>query len=277
MFVLEPIFHKTIWGGDRLVEIYGEQASKLGHLYSLRCNDESANVILNGKYAGRRLFDVIGQYPLSIAIVDAALDLSIQVHPGGDAAKYESYYFIDTPYSGCIYCGINNIPTNNICTAIENDALLPHIGQVSVQKESYVFVEPGTVHALTAGSFVYEIEQGEDNTYRMFDYNRVDADGYRRELHIEQAIGVLDASLTGVVRKFKPNTVITEKTYAIRLLNDITTYSNISPIYECFTLLTGDAIVDEISLKTGMSVLLEPGTKLERLDVNRCIVAWPTI
>jgi mannose-6-phosphate isomerase len=276
MYVLEPIFHKTIWGGGRFVGVYGEQAAGLGHLYSLRCNNSDSNVILNGKYAGRKLFDAIGAYPLSIALVDALRDLSIQVHPGGKSAKYESYYFIDAPKSGCIYCGLAGyISATDIRTAVESGSILPHISRVSVEQGDYICIEPHTVHALTSGSFVYEIEQGEDNTYRLFDYDRTDADGSRRELHIEQATSALDVSRKATTRKYQANAVIREKTYETRLLKDISSYVNHSAIYECLTLLSGVAVVADTSLKIGMSVLVEPGETLERLGIERCIAARP--
>jgi mannose-6-phosphate isomerase len=274
MLVLEPIFHKTLWGGNRLSGIYGEQATGLGHLYSFRCKPhERSNMILNGKYAGQLLFDVIGAYPLSIALDDAASDLSIQVHPGGDAAKYESYFFIDAPAAGYIYCGIENMTTPEIRAAAKAGTIAELIRRTPIVRGDYVYIAPRTVHALTAGSFVYECEYGEDNTYRLYDYNRTDADGNRRALQLEHAIGVLDTSLKPVIRKYLPGTAIAEKTYETRLLAGITGYINRRSTIECLTLLSGSAIVDGVSLKTGMTVILEPGEMLERLAVERCIVA----
>jgi len=273
MFVLEPIFHKTIWGGSRLVSVYGEQAEGLGHLYSLRCKDENSNVILNGKYAGKKLFNVIGEYPLSLAIVDAVQNLSIQVHPGGSSAKYESYFFIGAPKSGYIYCGIDDIVSDTIRTKIESGLILSHIGTVAVHNGDYIFIEPRTVHALTAGSFVYEIEQGEDDTFRLFDYNRTDSNGNKRGLQVEEAINVLESSSKAVACKYQPNTAIKEKTYTTKYLTNITAYANTESVCECLTLLSGEAIIDGVSLKTGMTVFLKPDEKIDSLKIEKCIVA----
>jgi mannose-6-phosphate isomerase len=273
MFILQPIFHKTIWGGDRFLGVYGEDARGVAHLYSLRCKDENSNIILNGKFAGRRLYDIIGAYPLSIALVDAAENLSVQVHPSGESAKYESYFFIDAPKSGSIYCGMAEIPRDEIRRLSENGAILQYIKQFAVQSGDYVFIEPCTVHALTAGSFVYEIEEGNDLTYRLFDYNRADAALAARELQIERAAEVLDSSKKAVVRKYRPNVPITEKTYETRLLTDVSAYYNHEPNDECLTLLSGDAVIDGIQLKTGMSVLLEPGESIENVSIERCVAA----
>lgn len=232
---------------------------------------------MNGKHAGKRLYDVIGAFPLSIALVDAEQDLSIQVHPDGDLAKYESYYFIEAPKSGRIYCGIDNLPPESIRAAIETNAILPRIGQIPIQPEDYVFIEPRTVHALSAGSFVYEIEHGEDNTYRLFDYNRVDADGNQRPTQVEQAMRWLDATLCATPRQYhqNQNTVIAEKTYVTKLLTDVTTVKNTESVYECLTLLSGNAAIDGVPLKIGMTVIIEPDEKLERLRIDKCILVRP--
>jgi len=277
VFILDPVFHKTIWGGNRLVNEYGEKAAGLGHLYSLRCKDKNSNIILNGKYAGKRIYDIIGEYPLSLAIVDAMQDLSIQVHPGGDSAKYESYFFIEAPKSGYIYCGIDNMSSRNTLSAIESDMILPHIGQVAVKKGDYIFIEPHTVHALTAGSLVYEIEHGEDNTYRLFDYNRSDTAGNKRSLQVQEAINVLEVSLKSTAFKYQPNTSIDEKTYTTKYLTNITAYTNAESSCECITLLSGAATIEGVPLKMGMTVFLEPNEKLEGLAIDQCIVARPLI
>ena len=276
MFVLEPIFHKEIWGGKRLMDIYGEQADGLAHLYSLKCKDKNSNIILNGKSKGRFLFDVIGAFPLQIAIVDAALDLSIQVHPDDPDAnlvKYESYYFIEAPESGYIYSGIKKLSADVILSAVETGIILQHIGKSPVKSGDYVFIEPRTVHALTAGSFVYEIEQGVDNTYRLFDYNRYCADGNKRLLQIDKAIDVLDPSRKAVVRVYQSNEIIAEQTYETQLLTNINEIENSGNTYECLTLLSGDTIIDGAGFKKGMTVIIEPGEKLELFEVEKCVLA----
>ena len=277
LFVLEPIFHRTIWGGARLVSVYGDKAIGLGHLYSLRCTDVGSNTILNGKYAGQRLFDIIGAYPLSIALVDAASDLSIQVHPGGELSKYESYFFINAPESGRIYCGIDDMPQSDIASLAETGSILPSIRQVPVQSAEYISIGPQTVHALTAGSFVYEIEQGEENTYRLYDYGRADNDGKMRDLQIGQAIRALDVTLTAEARRYPPNSAITEKTYSTQLLANIEDVENSGSVFGCLTLLSGRAVVDGVDMKTGMTVILAPNEKLEGLDIEKCILAYSLV
>jgi len=272
MYVLEPTFHHTIWGGNRLVNTFGAQANGLGHLYSLRSTDRDSNIILSGEFVGQRLFDVIGVYPLSIALVDARADLSIQVHPGGNQAKLESYYFIDAPDSGHIYNGFD-CPVENIRAAAEAGTIVSYIGKTRIQNGDYIHIEPYTVHALSAGSFVYEIEQGEENTYRLFDYNRKEADGSSRDLHVEQAIIVLDISRKAKAYKYQPGSSIIEKTFMTRLLTDIIDYKNNSTTYECLTLLSGCASIGGISMKTGMTVVLEPGEILEQLEIDKCMIA----
>ena len=128
----------------------------------------------------------------------------------------------------------------------------------------YVFVEPGTLHAITAGSLVYEIEEGSDFTYRFFDYDRVDASGNRRELHVAKATDALDIHLKSVVRTYGDGE-IREKTYATRLVADMHSYTNDSRMVECFTLVKGALSCDGQVVACGSTVMLWPG---ETLDVS---------
>ena len=275
MLVLEPMFHKTIWGGNRLDSVYGKKAEGLGHLYSVRAKKgERSNIILNGKYAGRTLYEVAGEYPLSIALVDAASDLSIQVHPGDVAEnKHESYYFIQAPSASYIYCGLCGIPAEGLRAACESGSVLPHIGQLPVKAGDYAYIGPGLVHALTAGSFVYEIEQGADKTYRLFDYNRKGDDGKPRCLHLEQALAVLNTATSPKRQVYQVGTEIGERTYATKLLGGLTAFENEGTEAVCITLLSGEAVLDGVTLKTGMSVVVEPKERLSGFYMEKCMAA----
>jgi mannose-6-phosphate isomerase len=289
MYVLEPIFHKTIWGGNRLVGIYGESAAGLAHLYSLRCNAKESNLVMNGRHAGRSLQDLIGIYPLSIAILDAASDLSIQVHPGGAAAKHESYYFMERPASGWIYCGMpshigglaegkGRDIADGIAESLQDGSFVGHVGHLAVEGGDYVHIAPGTVHAVTAGSLAYEIEQGEDNTYRLCDYGRIDSEGRQRELHIALGLKAVEPSAGAEARRYPLDVDdgIREETYATKLLTDICVYENGSNGMECFTLLEGAVEADGIAMKMGMTAILEPGERIGApATIKRAIVAKP--
>ena len=265
MFILQPIFHHDIWGGNRLVGIYGKDAEGLAHLYSVRCKSKDSNIVLNGKHKGHPLYDIIGEYPLSIALVDAAAHLSIQVHPGGKLSKLESYYFMESPDSGYIYCGLNS--------PITGEDVLSCVNKMQVKKGDYCTIKPGTVHALTAGSFVYEIEYGAGSTYRIYDYGRTDKAGKMRPLHIEQAMEVIDSSMQSSATQFPKNTVKIEDAYETNFLTDVSSFTNSEHGFCCLTVISGMAEVDGVLVRQGMTIMLEEGESIKNAGIAACIAA----
>ena len=143
---------------------------------------------------------------------------------------------------------------------------------LAVNKGDYVFVEPGTLHAITAGSLVFEIEEGSDFTYRFYDYNRVDAQGNPRELHVEKATSALDINLKSVVKAYNGQE-IREKTYSTKLINYINKYTNESATLECFTLVKGLLNADGIAVSPGSTILLWPGESLNTCQVQLAFVS----
>ncbi len=275
MFILEPVFHHTIWGGNRLVPYYGDKALRLGHLYSLRCFDRTANIILNGEHKGKCLYDIIGAFPLSIAVDDACDNLSIQVHPRGEGCKYESYYFLSTPDCGYIYAGIEGVSSERLAELSSSGEILQHLKRQPVSAGDYVFIMPQTVHALTAGSLVFEIEQGADVTYRLFDYNRLDERGDRRALQVDAAIAHVCSEQAAVTGRYTSGLPIREETYSTRLLSHIEGYQNESGRCQVLTMLSEGAWLSGIELKIGMSVLLMPEERIDGVTMEKCMLSEP--
>lgn len=279
MLVLEPICHETIWGGPRISRIAGVSSKKIGHLYSVFCREGISNRIMNGKWKNLCLNDAFPQwksefrmekyafFPLTLALTEADEHLSIQVHPDDAAAnalehqargKRESWYFLEPPAAGYIYNGC-------VCkNEAERDQFLSEgnyldmTDHLPIQAGDYVFVEPGTLHSITAGSLVYEIEEGADFTYRFYDFDRVDANGVPRELHIEKASTSLKTGYQSVVKHYHGTKWLDEETYSTRKLERVTVYQNGSQTIECFTFIQGQVICDEIQLMPGMTALLWP-------------------
>lgn len=294
LIVLEPIVHETIWGGPRIARLTGVPGEKTGHLYSVYCREGCSSRILNGKWQGKYLNDVfplwkeefhMGQYaffPLTVALTEADEHLSIQVHPDDAAAnaiehaargKRESWYFLEPPKAGYIYNGCR-CRTEEACEKlIQENRYLEMADTLPVKAGDYVFVEPGTLHAITAGSLVYEIEEGADSTYRFFDFERVDKDGNRRELHIEKARRALRMHQKSVVKHYDGENWIQEETYATRRLEQVTAYKNGSQTLECLTMIQGQAMCDGVPLAAGMTVMLWPGETLRTAAIRLAIVS----
>lgn len=293
MLVLDTICHETIWGGPRIARLANVSGNKIGHLYSVFCRQGVSNGILNGPWKGKTLNDVfplwradfqMGKYaffPLTLALTEADEHLSIQVHPDDGTAstiehnvrgKRESWYFIEGPQTGYIYNGC-------IC---KNEAereqflgkgnFLEMTDTLEVKAGDYVFVEPGTLHSMTAGSLVYEVEEGADYTYRFFDFDRTDANGRQRELHIEKASMALRIHKKSVVQHYHDSDWMEEETYSTRKLEHVTAYQNQSTTIECFTLIQGSVTCDGITMLPGMTALLWPQEAIYNADIQLAFV-----
>ncbi len=301
MLILKRIIHNTIWGGPKISRYTGVEGDSIGHLYSLYCREGISNEILNGPHQGKCLNEVfplikhdvgLAQYeyfPLTLALTEAQHNLSIQVHPDDRAAnalesrargKRESWYFIEAPLSGTIINGCTCRTADQMHEMIAQGAFMEMADTLPVQVGDYVFVEPGTLHAITAGSLVFEIEEGADFTYRFYDYDRTDAQGNKRELHLDKATTALNIQLKSAVRRYydKP---IQEKTYSTQLITNTTTadvpavniYTNESRTLECFTLVQGTLVADGTSVAPGSTLLLWPGESIDTHGVTLAFVS----
>ena len=279
MYVLEPIMHETIWGGQKLRGLYKNDCKRVGHLYSLYCRENTSNRVLNGASKNEFFNTVFNSikhrfnlrqyklFPLTIALTEACENLSIQVHPDDNIAdslehgargKRESWYFIDAPDSGYIYNGCFNHNKEEQKRMLSGSNFLANVRTLSVKCGDYVFIKPGTLHAITAGSLVYEIEEGGDYTYRLFDYNRIDEKGQLRELHVEKAFTALHTESRSEVKCYPVSGIITEETYSTHKIISADRYVNDSDSLECLTLVCGNYVCDSINVSDGMTVILLP-------------------
>jgi len=291
MFILGTIPHSTIWGGGRLKALRGDIDfdRDIGHLYSVISRGSFDSFIVSGNRAGesfseyfkrnRRRFGMgrFNSLPFSVALVDATLDLSIQVHPGAGTAdlngiegKLESYYFLDAPISGSIYNGCNVSTVDEVRSLVESGCSECVAGSLPVEVGDYVTVLPGTLHALTAGSLVYEIEENFDVTYRLYDFLRRDPEGRARDLQIEEALSVLDPSLKSCVRKYSESWIC-ERHYCTRFLSGADRYSNQTGTLNFFTLLAGNLVIDGVQASVGSTIVLEPNDGFELLGCSAII------
>ena len=292
MLILDTYEHETIWGGNRLS---GERGGKVGHLYSVITEDKMASKILNGPYAGTTFRDYFknnksdigmseySEFPFTVALVDANDDLSIQVHPNDKTAqllenkkygKNESWYFLDAPTSGRIYNGCVCKNKEELRAKIDEMKFDGLTDTLPVQTGDYIYIEAGTLHSLTRGSLVYEIEENCNLTYRFYDFNRKDDFGNNRETHIEKAFQVINVVKKSIAKKYLGAECITERRYSTQLLSNLTEYKNTGVDLACFTLLEGSFCLDGIEVVMGMSVLVLPG-EMFRCNAKKAIIARP--
>ncbi len=194
----------------------------IGESWELSAHPDGQSVIASGTFAGMYFGEFIEKYgeevvcwksssldrfPVLIKFIDAKNALSIQIHPDDDYAlenenefgKNEMWYVVDCEPGAYLYCGLKQDSSKEeIRERIENNTITEILNKIEVHKGDCVMVKAGTIHVIGAGILICEIQQNSNCTYRMYDYDRRDKFGNRRELHIDKAIDVVD------VKKYKP-------------------------------------------------------------------------
>jgi mannose-6-phosphate isomerase len=136
------------------------------------------------------------QFPLLIKLIDAKRDLSVQVHPGDELAlrdhgckgKNEMWYIIDADEGATITTGFKQALTPaEFDRHLAEGTILDVVNRTPSKPGDAFYIPAGQIHAIGAGNLLVEVQQSCDITYRVWDYNRRDADGNLRELHTEQA------------------------------------------------------------------------------------------
>jgi mannose-6-phosphate isomerase len=212
----EPYYRSMIWGGRKLARFlgknlpepgpYGESWEVSDHpVHRSRLATASAFGItvrqLMERHPRELLGPAVGKYaifPWLIKILDAQDTLSVQVHPDdeavkklwpGEGAKTEAWYVLDAAPGSRIYAGLNpGVGARQLREALAAGAVAECLHSFTPTKGDFVFLPAGTVHALGGGILLAEIQQTSDATFRMFDWNRRDAQGQLRPLHIEAGL-----------------------------------------------------------------------------------------
>ncbi|WP_152802531.1 type I phosphomannose isomerase catalytic subunit [Alkalibaculum sporogenes] len=295
MLILKGISVPTVWGGQKLYSYGGDKnITQLGQLYTVAANDGLSSIILNGKYKGDNLRNIYKsfpeifgksrytEFPLLIGFVDAKEDLSLQVHPdneycrkyeGKEIGKCESWIFLDQPANKYIYNGCKVKTKEAVQKNIDNTAWNNIIDTLSVEKDQYVYVEAGTLHALTSGSFVYEIQQSTNITYRFYDYDRIDSLGNKRPLQLNKALDVLDVMKRSEATDLKLGETKEEPYYSIKLCELQGQFKNDTDIFICVTLLEGRTTFEGVDLHKGMSFILFMGEEVAIENKLKCVIA----
>ena len=215
-FLLRPSGKDSLWGGRRLNDEFEKNIpmTPLAETWECSTHPDGPSWVVGGEFDGRTLADVLkehpeylgthpntnGELPILIKFIDAQNDLSIQVHPDDDYArihengqlgKTEMWYVLDATQDAKLTYGFRqNTKEETIRRALADGTVTKHLQQIPVRKDDLFFVTPGTVHAIGAGVLLAEIQQNSNLTYRLFDYDRVDQNGQKRPLHIDQAMAV---------------------------------------------------------------------------------------
>ena len=214
---LAPAGKDYLWGGTRLIEEYGKQLNlkPLAETWECSTHPDGPSVVLSGAYAGETLDAVIRRHPellgtkfrgrtelpILVKFIDAHRDLSVQVHPDdayaraheGQNGKIEFWYVLDAEADAQIVYGFEHAMTvRQLKDAIQKGTFERHLQKVPVKRGDTFYIPAGMVHAIGAGVLLVEVQENSNVTYRLYDYERVDKDGHKRELHFEKAVQVLN-------------------------------------------------------------------------------------
>ncbi|MGI9542582.1 MAG: type I phosphomannose isomerase catalytic subunit [Cyclobacteriaceae bacterium] len=217
----KPIFKEKMWGGQKIKTELGKDFSPLpncGETWEISGVEGNISQVAEGSLEGRCLPDLIEEYkeelvgkkvyqtygnefPLLVKFLDANLDLSIQVHPDDDLArerhngkgKTEMWYIFQADPGAKLIAGFNQpLTKEQYLKHLEDQKLDLILNQESVQADESYFIPAGRVHTIGKGLLLAEIQQTSDITYRIYDFDRVDDRGNKRELHTELALDAID-------------------------------------------------------------------------------------
>ena len=217
----KPIFKEKLWGGQKIKSILGKDFGDLancGETWELSGVQDNISIIRNGSYEGKSINDLIhefkgqllgekifdhfgNEFPLLIKFIDAAEDLSIQVHPDDELAKKrhngfgktEMWYILQSDEGAKLISGFNRQTTKEeYVSFFESGQLTDLLNEESVFTHDVFYLPAGRVHTIGKGNLLAEIQQTSDITYRIYDFDRVDKNGNKRELHVEEALDAID-------------------------------------------------------------------------------------
>lgn len=215
-FLLKPVGKDYLWGGNRLNQDFGKeiQMNPLAETWECSTHPDGPSVVASGMFEGQTLSEVIrqnpaflgshpktkGELPILIKFIDAKQNLSVQVHPddayaqtyeNGALGKTEMWYVLDAAKDASVIYGLRwDVDRETLRRSVETGTIRKYLQHVEIKKDDIFYIEAGTIHAIGAGALIAEIQENSNLTYRLYDYDRLDAGGYKRPLHVEKALEV---------------------------------------------------------------------------------------
>ena len=238
---MNPVFKDNLWGGNRLKTEYGKNTPYeiTGESWEVASHPNGESTVLCGEYSGKTIKELTvllkekflgdkvyrgddAKFPLLIKFIDAKQSLSVQVHPddkyasvneNGELGKTEMWYIMDAADGAGILYGFKDAISKDVFKkSIEQNTLLDYTYFAPCKKGDSFFIPAGTLHAIGEGILIAEIQQNSDTTYRIYDYDRRDAMGNPRELHIDKAVDVTELCPANVCNN-RSDSVIAECEY----------------------------------------------------------------
>lgn len=299
----KPILKSTIWGGNKIIPFkhLDCQQEQVGESWEISDVKGDESIVANGSDAGKNLTEMVnvykeklvgkenyarfnGKFPLLIKFIDAQQDLSIQVHPNDELAmkrhnsmgKTEMWYVIGATEGAHLRSGLSKqITPEEYAQRIADNTICDVLADYPIHPGDVFFLPAGRIHSIGAGSFIAEIQQTSNVTYRIYDFNRKDKDGNTRELHTELSKDAIDYTVyedyrTHYTPKQNEGVELVECPYFTTSVYDLTEPMNIDyseldsfVIYICMegACTVTDNEGNSLELQAGESVLFPATTQ----------------
>lgn len=227
-----PILKQVLWGGNKIIPFkqLDAEMEQVGESWEVSGVKDNESIVANGQYESMKLNDLVAllkgdlvgkenyerfgnEFPLLIKFIDASKQLSIQVHPNDEQAKAkglkrgktEMWYVMESAPDATLLSGLKRAITPEEYKAmVENDTITDALCEYRVGEGDVFYLPAGRIHSIGAGTFLAEIQETSDVTYRIYDFKRKDKDGNYRQLHTEAAAECIDYSVENDYRtKYK--------------------------------------------------------------------------
>ena len=286
---LQPVLKDYLWGGEKLKALYNRKSDSIvAESWEVSTHKDGTSKFDGGDLAtyinqNKNVVDLDNNaLPVLIKYIDAKQNLSVQVHPDdeyalkneGDNGKTEMWYIVGADEGAGIYCGLKN-DTDKVefANKIEDGTVEDLLNFIPVKEGDCFLIKAGTIHAIGAGCLICEIQQNSNVTYRVYDYNRVGADGKKRQLHVDKALQVInfskfvDQTNSGEYLEVKGNKLrhLTEcKYFKCRelILNTDYTEQNTNT-FTAINVLSGNGTINGITFNSGDSFFINCNEKFE--------------
>lgn len=223
---LKPALKSYLWGGTKLKKEWNKISANeiLSESWELSFSKDGPSVIDSGENAGKLLCEIADKkdwgdnckdfefFPVLNKLIDAAQPLSVQVHPfdeyalehEGQYGKTEMWHILSAEEGSYIYLGLSkSISVEEFQKAVNNNTICDYLNKVPVSAGETYFIPSGTIHSIGAGITLFEVQQNSSLTYRVYDFDRTDKNGNKRELHVEKAQKVANLSKKEIVHRKK--------------------------------------------------------------------------
>ena len=280
IYELIPPLKEYIWAGENLKKYKKTELGKISESRELSFlkGDETKLIYDNQEITISEFIEKeeIKKYinpklkNLLVKLIDSSQSLSIQVHPSDEyALKYENslgktemWIILEAEENSYINLGFNkDVSKSNFPELIKDDSILKCLNKIYVKPGDVYLIKPGTIHAIGKGITLLEIQESSKLTYRVYDFNRVDNSGNKRELHVDKAMDVLNFSRLEV-KNLKEDKEIKTEYFVVK--GDVVNEEKEVEISKAsiITVIDGEGKIDELNVSKYKSYLILPSKKL---------------